>query len=212
MFKKAGFDDVRLAQDFNVAGLRKALRGFADAAATADIAVVFYAGHGVEIGGKNYLVPVDARLLTDIDVDDEAIDLDYVLARLEGAKRLKLVILDACRENPFRTKAKTRSVGRGLRAPDAAVSDTLIAFAAQPGDRRGVGRLSRAVRLWAIGGRRSRGAGQVEPPPGRGGDACRSAVGDERSLRRRDAGVAIDACAGAAVAQRGMRAAGEGRF
>ncbi len=133
LFRKANFDDVRLATDYKIADLRKALRSFADAAASADVAVVYYAGHGVEIGGRNYLVPTDARLLTDIDVDDEAIDLNYVLARIEPAKRLKLVILDSCRENPFRMASKSRNIGRGLKAPDAAISDTLIAFAAQPG-------------------------------------------------------------------------------
>ncbi len=133
LFRKAGFDEVRLETNRSAAELRKALRAFSDTAASADIAVVFYAGHGVEIGGRDFLVPVDARLLKDIDVDDEAIDLDYVLTRIP-AKRLKLIILDACRENPFKTAATTRSVGRGLTAPDVRQSDTLIAFAARPGE------------------------------------------------------------------------------
>src|ERR1700740_203493 len=69
----------------------------------ADIAVVFYAGHGLEIGGVNYLIPVDARLASDRDADDEAITLERLVSSADGARRLRLIILDACRDNPFLT-------------------------------------------------------------------------------------------------------------
>jgi uncharacterized caspase-like protein len=88
LFKAAGFDDVRIANDLGVNDLRKALRSFAEKAAGADIAVVYYAGHGIEIGGHNYLIPVDAALASDLDVEDETVDLDRVLQLLEPAKRL----------------------------------------------------------------------------------------------------------------------------
>ncbi len=75
--------------------MRKVLRDFAQRAVGAYIAAVFYAGHGIEVGGRNYLIPVDAKLEFDTDVEDEAIDVDRILQQLEPAKRLKLVILDA---------------------------------------------------------------------------------------------------------------------
>lgn len=85
----------------------------------------------------NYLVPVDAALRRDIDVEDETVSLDRLLQVLEPAKRLRLVILDACRDNPFaksmtRTMA-SRAIGRGLARVEPATSDTLIAFAAKAG-------------------------------------------------------------------------------
>ena len=67
----------------------------------ADIAVVYYAGHGLELGGTNYLIPIDARLASDRDADDEAILLERLVSSADGAKRLRLIILDACRDNPF---------------------------------------------------------------------------------------------------------------
>ena len=77
-------------------------------------------GHGIEVNGTNYLIPVDAALERDIDVEDETVSLDRVTQILEQAKRLRLVILDACRDNPFvRSMKRTvanRSIGRGLAA------------------------------------------------------------------------------------------------
>src|SRR6476620_6329358 len=102
-----------------------------------DVAVVFYAGHGLEVDGTNYLIPTDAKLASDIDVEDEAISLDRVLRVLEPARSLRLVILDACRDNPFvKTMKRTlasRSFGRGLAGVEPAMSNTLIAFAAKAG-------------------------------------------------------------------------------
>ena len=99
--------------------------------------MVFYAGHGLEVDGTNYLIPTDAKLANDIDVEDEAISLDRVLRVLEPARSLRLVILDACRDNPFvKTMKRTlasRSFGRGLAGVEPAMSNTLIAFAAKAG-------------------------------------------------------------------------------
>ena len=100
-FKEAGFDVVSAHNDLGYLPFKRAIRQFEDAAAEADIAVVFYAGHGIEIGGVNYMLPVDARLANTRDAHDEAITLDRLLEAVEGAKRLSLIILDACRENPF---------------------------------------------------------------------------------------------------------------
>jgi uncharacterized caspase-like protein len=84
----------------------------------------------------NYLIPVDARLVTDFDVEDETVPLDRVLQAMEPAKRLRLVLLDACRENPFLKSMKrtvaARSVGRGLGRIEPSTTNTLIAFATKP--------------------------------------------------------------------------------
>jgi formylglycine-generating enzyme required for sulfatase activity len=135
LLRTAGFDAVEVRTDLRAAAMRRALSDFSDRVTGADIAVVFYAGHGIEVDGVNYLIPVDAALERDIHVKDETIPLERVTEIIDGAKRLRLVILDACRDNPFvRTmKRSGRSVGRGLARVDLASSDTLIAFAAKHG-------------------------------------------------------------------------------
>ena len=131
-----GFQDVRLVNDATRDGLVDALKSFANAADHADWAVIYYAGHGMEMAGENYLVPVDAKLATDRDVPLEAVALDQVMSATEGARKLHLVILDACRDNPFANQIKrtvaSRSIGRGLAEvePDAG---TLVVFAAKHG-------------------------------------------------------------------------------
>ena len=136
LLESAGFQVV-LRRDVSINDMRRALREFSDATRNADVAVVYFGGHGIEIDGENYLLPIDAVLERDIDVDDETVSLDRILRVVEPAKRLRLVILDACRENPFsrtmkRTMAK-RSIGRGLAKVEPTMSDTLIAFAAKAG-------------------------------------------------------------------------------
>lgn len=136
LLRSAGFDVV-VGNDLGAADMRRALRDLSERAQDADVAVVFYAGHGIEVNGTNYLVPVDAALQRDLDVEDEAVSLERVTQMIDSARRLRLVILDACRDNPFvqsmqRTTA-TRSIGRGLARVDVVTSDTLIAFAARHG-------------------------------------------------------------------------------
>jgi Caspase domain/Putative peptidoglycan binding domain len=137
-FKDAGYD-VKVKYDLGYLDFKRALRDFEDAAADADITVVFYAGHGVEIGGNNYVIPVDAKLASTRDAPDEAIPLERLLDAVDGAKKLSLVILDACRDNPFgvRTKrARTsalRSLNAGLSPVEPTNSNTLIAFATKTG-------------------------------------------------------------------------------
>jgi branched-chain amino acid transport system substrate-binding protein len=136
LFKAAGFDHVDLRHDASVAELRRAVREFSGRASDADVAVLFYAGHGIEIGQVNYLIPVDARLATDFDVEDETVSLDRILQAMEPARRLRLVILDACRDNPFANSMKRtiagRSIGRGLARLEPQAVNTLIAFATKP--------------------------------------------------------------------------------
>jgi formylglycine-generating enzyme required for sulfatase activity len=136
MLKGAGFDVVTLKRDLKANEMRRALRDFSDEVRDADVAIVYYAGHGVEIDGINYLIPVDAVLERDIDAYDEAIPLDRILAVVEPAKKLRLIILDACRDNPFKSMKHTmaqRLVARGLSKIEPSSPNTLIAYAAKAG-------------------------------------------------------------------------------
>jgi uncharacterized caspase-like protein len=135
--KNAGFDVVDSRSDLPALEMRRALRDFADRARDADIAVIYYAGHGMEVDGTNYLIPVDAKLERDSDVYDEALSLDRILVAAESAKQLQLVILDACRDNPFAKNMKKtvalRSIGRGLAKIEPTSPNTLIAYSAKAG-------------------------------------------------------------------------------
>src|SRR5215471_2391927 len=134
MFEAAGFDSVEIRQDLGVADFKRAVRDFFDSAQDSDVAVVYYAGHGIQVGETNYLIPVDARLATEIDVQDEAVSLDRIVATLQPAKRLRLVILDACRNNPFVSRMKmfsaSRSIERGLARIEPE-NNSLVAYAAK---------------------------------------------------------------------------------
>ena len=137
MFRAARFEVVESKRDLNNTEMRRVLRDFTDKSRDADMAVVYYAGHGIEVDGMNYLIPVDAILDRDSDAYDEAIALDRVLQVIEPARKLRLVILDACRDNPFaRTMKRTvasRALGRGLAGVEPGKPNTLIAFAAKGG-------------------------------------------------------------------------------
>jgi uncharacterized caspase-like protein len=135
--KGAGFDVVDYRHDLAAAETRRALRDFADRARDADIAVVYYAGHGIEVDGSNYLIPVDARLERDTDVYDEAFSLDRILIAVEPVRKLRLVILDACRDNPFAKSMKrtvaSRAIGQGLAKVEPTSPNVLIAYSAKAG-------------------------------------------------------------------------------
>lgn len=132
-FNALGFDQVTLKLDLTRRTMLDALRTFEREAASADIAVVFFAGHGTEFSAReNYLVPVDATLANEADLEDEAISLSSVLRRLEGARQLRLVILDACRNPPFKLAGRKRSGTRGLARVEPE-DNTLIAYATKDG-------------------------------------------------------------------------------
>ncbi|MCC8967388.1 caspase family protein [Bradyrhizobium sp. Pear76] len=135
--KNAGFDVVDFRKDLPAVETRRALREFADLARDADIALVYYAGHGIEVDGANYLIPVDAKLERDTDVYDEALSLDRILVAIEPARKLRLVILDACRDNPFAKTMKrtlaTRAIGQGLAKVEPTNPNVLIAYSAKAG-------------------------------------------------------------------------------
>jgi len=132
-----GFQVVMAQTDLGKNEFLEAMRAFGKEAFNADWAMVYYAGHGIEIAGQNYLVPVDAKLESDRDVQYEAVPLEHVINAVTGAKKLRLVVLDACRDNPFlqkmaRTILSSRSLGRGLAQIDPE-GGTLVAYAAKHG-------------------------------------------------------------------------------
>jgi len=126
--------------DLDTAGMYGAIRTFGGLAETADVALVFYAGHGIQVDGTNYLLPTDVSLSRERDLNYEGVALELIMSEVAQTRRLGVVILDACRDNPFaqelaRSMGPTRStlVGRGLARVEEAPADTLIAFATRDG-------------------------------------------------------------------------------
>lgn len=101
VLRDVGFQTVISVSDLSRDKFFEALQTFATEAENADWAVVYYAGHGFEIGGVNYLVPVDAKLAADRDAETQAVALEQVIAAVGAARKVRLVMLDACRDNPF---------------------------------------------------------------------------------------------------------------
>ena len=136
VLREIGFQSVTTLHDLGRDKIIEALQNFANETDDSDWAVVYYAGHGIEAAGVNYLIPVDARLKTDRDIPFEAVALDHVLNSVESARKLRLVILDACRDNPFiphmRKTVASRAIGRGL-APLETDKSMLVFFAAKHG-------------------------------------------------------------------------------
>jgi len=135
--RQLGFQDVAEHYDVDLRAMSDAIKGFGDRAAEADWALIYYAGHGIEVAGANYLLPIDAKLARETHVQDETISLERVLDKVRAARKLRLVILDACRSNPFiarmvRSGGGKRSAGGGLAdvEPDGGIH---VIYAAKHG-------------------------------------------------------------------------------
>jgi hypothetical protein len=134
--RKLGFDVVE-GRDLDKRGMEDKVREFGRKLDRASLALFFYAGHGLQVGGKNYLVPTDAKLERPGDLSFDTIDVAQVLAQMEAEPRVNLIFLDACRDNPLaRTLARSlgtrsSSVGQGLATIQSAIG-TMIAYATQP--------------------------------------------------------------------------------
>jgi TPR repeat protein len=118
--------------DLDKAGLDRAVQNFGRSIQGADVALFYYAGHGVQVNGSNFLVPVNANPTRENDVDFEMVDVNVVLRQMQGSRtKLNLVILDACRNNPFGVGGLRAAQGglAQMRAPEG----TLISYATQPG-------------------------------------------------------------------------------
>lgn len=136
-FRMAGFD-VFVAKDLTRLQFEVRFRTYLAAADGADLAVVYYSGHGFQIGGENFLIPVDATLKDAADVEVQAIKLDDMLQQLRSKSKIQVIILDACRNNPFPRKnywlrdQLIVASGSGL-AQVKGSENALIAFATEPG-------------------------------------------------------------------------------
>lgn len=134
--KGLGFS-VNLVMELPERGMREAVRAFGREAQAADMAVVYYAGHGIEANGENWLIPVTANLNRERDLEYEAVSLSSVLSAVQGARQLRLVVLDACRNNPLAERLagagpRTRSISRGLARIEP-TGNVLVAYSAKHG-------------------------------------------------------------------------------
>ncbi|QQO18010.1 caspase family protein [Bradyrhizobium diazoefficiens] len=135
--RDVGFQTVISVNDLTRDKFFEALKSFAEEAEKADWAVVYYAGHGFEIGGVNYLVPVDAKLAADKDAETQAVALEQVIAAVGAARKVRLVMLDACRDNPF---APTMQHTLSLKLVDKGFSNIepgaglMVVYAAKHGE------------------------------------------------------------------------------
>ena len=134
LLRRLGFS-VTAGRDLTDAAMEDRVRAFSRRARGAEVALFFYAGHGLQVDGLNYLVPVDARLADEADLPFEAIAMNLVLEQMRAATNL--VFLDACRDNPFArgwaAAGRSTSAGRGLtRVGESGGSGLFIAFATDP--------------------------------------------------------------------------------
>lgn len=133
-----GFEVVE-GRDLDRRGMDDAIRNFARKLDGAGLAILFYSGHGVQVGEKNYLIPIDAKIERAADLNLDAFDVQRILDQMEAEKRVNLIFLDACRDNPL-TRSLARNSGGGTRstavgmglAPVQSAAGTLIAYATQP--------------------------------------------------------------------------------
>ena len=132
--RSIGFDVIE-RRDATREAMAGAVRDFAERIGTADTALFFYAGHGLQMNGENYLLPVDAKIETQADVRFNTIDLTDIQQEMDGGGRANIIILDACRNNPFVDKlAKSGRGGgeRGLGRIEASGVGSLVVFSTQP--------------------------------------------------------------------------------
>jgi uncharacterized caspase-like protein len=133
-----GFEVVR-GSDLSLADMRKTAREFTNKLEGADLSLFFYAGHGLQVNGNNYMAPIDAQLNNYNDLDYEVLPMDLIVSAMERNTKTNLVFLDACRDNPLAENlarsmgTRSGAVGRGLAKLGSGIG-TLIAFATQPGN------------------------------------------------------------------------------
>lgn len=143
--KRIGFD-VTLTLDTKGADLRQIVDDFAFRSETADLALIYYAGHGVEVQGENFLIPVDAEIRSNLDVQRESVSLKQLLVAVDHARKMRVIILDSCRNNPLgdaldltkldqpaQSEGDGTTRGAGGLAVPSPDRGTLVAFAARDG-------------------------------------------------------------------------------
>jgi len=131
--------EVVKGSDLDLNDMRRIVRDFIGQLEGADVALFYYAGHGLQVNGKNYVVPIDAQLRSENDLDFETMPISLVLSAMERLTKTNLVFLDACRNNPLARNlaqsmgTRSASVGRGLARIGSGVG-TLVSFSTQPGN------------------------------------------------------------------------------
>ena len=133
--KRLGFD-VETLLDPNRFALEGAVRRYGDRSLNADVSLFYYSGHALESAGRNWLMPATASPATERDLRFEAVDLNTVQEQADGAARISILFLDACRDNPFsrRLSARRRDLSpRGLARVDVTLGGVLVAFSTGPG-------------------------------------------------------------------------------
>lgn len=136
--RQLGFEVVE-GRDLDRRGMDDAIRQFSRKLDGAGLAILFYSGHGVQVSERNYLIPIDAKIERAADLNLDAFDLQRIIDQMETEKRVNLIFLDACRDNPL-TRSLARNAGGGTRsaavsmglAPVQSAAGTLIAYATQP--------------------------------------------------------------------------------
>jgi hypothetical protein len=132
ILKKVGFEVMKY-ENLNQKDMKKAIDNFGVRLTGYDIGLFYYAGHGIQSDGFNYLIPVEAQLLSYEDVDYDCVRADRVLSKMEfAATSVNIIILDACRNNPFERQWTRTTSGKGLAFMDAP-SGSMIAYATSPG-------------------------------------------------------------------------------
>ena len=139
VLKRLGFDVVS-GIDLKRPEFEKTVRTFASKLKSADVGLFFYSGHGLQVNGNNYLVPIDAKLVDEADLDFAMVKMNAVMRQMERNSKTNLIFIDACRDNPLarnlaRSMGRTRSasIGRGL-APVRSGIGSMITFATEPGN------------------------------------------------------------------------------
>jgi hypothetical protein len=178
--KKLNFE-VQVIRNADQKAMGRAIRDFGTSAREAQVALVYYSGHGMQARDENYLIPVGATIETEGDLDIEAIQLKALMRQIEDARpKTTVVVLDACRDNPV--ASRTKSGSKGLSRVQNPPNNTLVVFAALPGTTatdNGVFAKELANRL-------------VEPNVGirtvfdKVGQAVRQATGQKQSIQRDD--------------------------
>ncbi|MET0568531.1 MAG: caspase family protein [Hyphomicrobiaceae bacterium] len=136
--KQLGFEVIE-GRDLDKASMNRTIRNFAETLAGTQMALFFYAGHGLQVGRQNYLVPIDARLASAAALDFEMVRLDLIQRTMEREATTNVVILDACRDNPLSRNlaralgTRSASIGKGLAAVESG-EGTLISYSTQPGN------------------------------------------------------------------------------
>jgi tetratricopeptide (TPR) repeat protein len=127
--------DVDTVLDPSRSELEAAIRRYGDGSAGAEASVFYYSGHALEAGGHNWILPATANINSERDLRFEAVDLSAILEQADGAARVSIAFLDACRDNPFagRISASGRGLSRGLERIELSTSGVLVAFSTAPG-------------------------------------------------------------------------------